>query len=233
MSESAIALSRISEKKVPKRGYFLLIPWMAIGTIWLQLNTGLDQATVTFYFGLLMAGSVSLLTIGLVEPDMVNDLARLKLLPFILFFGIFMGGLFVAFGIGDYIFNGAITRSHFQSLQFLNFLGLTILVVAPVETLFFQYIAPKLMTMTLAPYGLGALGAIFAQVTFGGFHFVAYGGDVLSMGMAVVLGTGFYAIRRASDEWGLGGAMGAHAGWNISVTLFRATVLGTFIGGWM
>ena len=233
MSEgTALAMPRISEERVPRRGYFLLIPWMAIGTIWIQANTGLDQATVTFYFGLLIAGSLSLLTIGFVEPKMVSDLTRLKLLPFILFFGIFMAGIFVVFGIGNYVTNGSITKGSANAFEFVNFLALTILIIAPVETLVFQYIAPKLWTMTLAPYGMASLGAIFAQFTFGGFHYFAYGGSAISMALAVALGLGFYAIRRASDTWGLGGAMGAHAGWNISVTVFRAVMAGTIIGGW-
>jgi hypothetical protein len=58
------------EEKTPSKGYFLLVPWLLIGTIWLGLNTGLDPQALTFYFQLLVAGSLAIVIGDKVWPKM-------------------------------------------------------------------------------------------------------------------------------------------------------------------
>ncbi len=210
------------------RGIFLLVPWMLIGTLWLRLNTGLDQGVVDFYIALLQAGALALVLGMVFEPKFGRDLALLKLLPFVLLFLILFVGVFLTFGVISWASNGEPVIVRTNGTEFANFLGLTILIVAPVETLVFQYVIPKLVTVSMrsmdeaTPKGLrlSLFGGMLSQFTFGGFHYVAYNHDLGAMLMAVVLGIGFYALVRLSPRWGLGAAMGAHAGWNIGVSVF-------------
>jgi hypothetical protein len=213
---------------------------MLIGVLWLRLNTGLDQGVVDFYIALLQAGVLALVLGMLFEPKFGRDLTLLKPLYFVLLFLILLVGVFLAFAAISYGSNGTVVVTRTNGTEFANFLGLTILVVAPVETLVFQYVIPKLVTLQLrsmdesTPKGfrLSVFGGMLSQFTFGGFHYVAYNHDLGSMLMAVVLGIGFYALVRASPKWGLGAAMGAHAGWNIGVSVFNVQVLqGVLMGG--
>lgn len=216
-----------------QRGVFLLVPWMLIGTLWLRLNTGLDPGVVDFYIALLQAGALALVLGMVFEPKFGRDLTSLKLLPFILLFLLLFVGMFIAFSAISYASNGDIMINKINGTEFANFLGLTILIVAPVETLVFQYVIPKLATLQLrsmdesTPKGfrLSVFGGMLSQLTFGGFHYVAYNHDVGAMLMAVVLGIGFYALVRLSPVWGLGAAMGAHAGWNVAVSVFNVQAL--------
>jgi len=207
-----------------RKGFFILVPWMLLGTVWLRVNTGLDPGTVDFYFSLLVAGAISLLIGMYYLPSFASELGSLKLLPFVLFFGVAMGLVFITFAGVSVLKTGALSSTHHNASEFANFLALTILIVAPVETLVFQFILPKLMTLTLYPYGLAALGGVLAQVAFGGFHYVAYSHNLISMGAAIILGVGFYTVVRSSDVWGLGAGMGLHAGWNISVTVIAVAI---------
>ncbi len=216
-----------------QRGVFLLVPWMLIGTLWLRLNTGLDPSVVDFYIALLQAGALALVLGMVFEPKFGRDLTKLKLLPFILLFLLLFVALFVTFATMSWAVDGKIVINKTNGTEFANFLGLTILIVAPVETLVFQYVIPKLVTLQLrsmdesTPRGvrLSVYGGMLSQLTFGGFHYVAYGQSVNAMLMAVALGIGFYALVRLSPVWGLGAAMGAHAGWNIGVTVFHVQAL--------
>ncbi len=228
MSNSLI-VPKLYEEHVPRRGYFLLIPWMLIGTVWLRVNTGIDSATVDFYFSLLVAGSLALVIAAYAEPRFNRDLAGLKLLPFILMFGIAMLSIFTVFALISFS-GGDWTPPGFNESVFANYIMMTIFLVAPVETLVFQFVVPKLTTLMLANANLHVMGGILSQVTFGLFHYVAYGGSFGAMGMAFMLGVGFYAVVKVSKQWGLGAAMGVHAGWNISVTLFNLSVFAGMLG---
>jgi len=222
---------RLYEEVRPKKGYFLLVPWMLIGTLWVRLNTGIDPDTVDFYFSLLVAGSLCLVIAGLVEPKFNAELSRLKLLPFILMFTLAMVGIFIAFSFIQVLGEGELESTTSNPTMFANFVAMTILLVAPVETLVFQFVIPKLTTIQLANAGLHTIGGLLSQVTFGLFHYVAYSHSITSMILAILLGMGFYAIVKSSKTWGLGAAMGAHAGWNISVSLFSVGVLPDILGG--
>jgi hypothetical protein len=222
---------RLYEEIGPKRGYFLLVPWMLIGTLWVRLNTGIDPDVVDFYFSLLVAGSLCLVIAGWVEPKFNQELSRLKLLPFVLMFSLGLIALFIVFSVIQILGNGEFISPKYNSTTFANFMAMTILLVAPVETLVFQFIIPKLTTLQLANAGLQTMGGLLSQVTFGLFHFVAYDQNVWSMLMAILLGMGFYALVRTSKVWGLGAAMGVHAGWNISVTVFNVSIFSGILGG--
>jgi hypothetical protein len=215
---------RLYEDVAPKKGYFFLVPWMLIGTLWVRLNTGIDPGVVDFYFSLLVAGSLCLVIAGFAEPRFNKELSRLKLLPFLEMFSIGMVAIFIAFMFMQ-AFSGEISFKQYNPTVCSNFIAMTILLVAPVETLVFQYIIPKLTTMQLASAGLQTLGGLLSQVTFGMFHYVAYDHNVWSMVMAIFLGMGFYALVRTSKTWGLGAAMGVHAGWNIAVSVFNVSII--------
>jgi len=221
---SSLERLELHEEKPSRRGYFLLVPWMLIGIVWLRVNTGLDPGTVDFYTALLEAGAISLVLITVFEPKLVSDLARLKTSFFILMFGVTLGIVLAFFIVLSYATEGELTFNKQNGAVLANFMGLTILVVAPVETLVFQYVIPKLATMQLASFRMELAGGVLSQFTFGGFHFVAYNHSFTAMLMAVLLGIGFYALVRFSPVWGLGAAMGAHAGWNIGVTLIPLSV---------
>jgi hypothetical protein len=224
------SLPRLYEDE-PKRGIVLLVPWMLFGTIWLGLSTTLPPTTVDFYFGLLVAGSLALIFVYIFDRSVADELSELKLFPFVLFFGIAMTGVFVGFSVIRLLTTGTYEVNQYQPTQFANYLTLTILIVAPVETLVFQYVLPKMSSMALKGAKLSLLGGIAAQGTFAGFHYAAYSQDVVSMGFAFMLGIGFYALVKMSPVWGLGAAIGAHAGWNISIALLNPDYYSGALGG--
>ncbi len=234
------SLPRLYEENVPRKTIVLLVPWMLFGTLWLRLNAGLDQATVEFYFSLLTAGALSLLFLAVMDPGIKRELAKLKLLPFVMYFGIFMAGVVVLFAVASLLSAGTIDAQQSESAIFATFLVTTILVVAPIETLVFQWILPKISTMSLKSVdvptkkrvlGLAVFGGVLSQLTFAGFHYLAYNHDLASMGVAFVIGLGFYGLVKSSPVWGLGAAMGAHAGWNIAVSVLSVGSLGAIFGG--
>jgi hypothetical protein len=227
---------RLMEEVRPKRGYFLLVPWMLIGTLWVRLNTGVNPESVSVYFSLLVAGALSLVIAAFVEPKFNAELARLKLLPFVTMFSLGLVTIFIVFTTIQMLGSGSLNHPGMNQTTWANFIAFTILIVAPVETLVFQFVIPKLTTLTLASVRMQNFGGFLSQVTFGLFHWVAYseGGhpSAYSIVMAIFLGMGFYAVVRSSAVWGLGAAMGLHAGWNLSVMMFNATILQSVIGGW-
>lgn len=77
-------------------------------------------------------------------------------------------------------------------------------VVATSEELVFRGILPQF------------LGWLPAQVVFGLFHFVAYGGDWSGILFATLAGTLFYLIARHTSIYT---AMGVHTAWNIFALL--------------
>jgi hypothetical protein len=212
------SLPRLHEVE-PRKGFVLLVPWMMFGLVWLGMNQYIGQTTVTLYFSLLVAGTVSLVMIDRLDRTAMRELTELKLLPFVLFFGLALAGVFLAFAAIRLSTVGTLFVNTYNPATFSNFLATTVLVVAPVETLVFQYVLPKVSTMTMKTANLAILGGIMAQLTFAGFHYFAYSYDWLSMGFVFVLGIGFYALVKLSPVWGLGAAMGAHSGWNIAVAL--------------
>lgn len=213
------SLPRLHEVE-PRKGFVLLVPWMMFGLVWLGMNQYIGQTTVSLYFSLLVAGTVSLVMIDRLDRSAMRELEEIKLLPFIIFFGIALAGVFIAFAA---VRLSTVEAFHFNTYSnpavFANFLATTVLVVAPVETLVFQYILPKVSTMSLKTANLAILGGIAAQGTFAGFHYFAYSYDWMAMGFVFILGVGFYALVKLSPVWGLGAAMGAHSGWNIAVAL--------------
>lgn len=244
MSESGASLPRLYEegtlKGESRKGYVLLVPWMLIGVLWLRLNSGLDQSEVDFYFGLLVAGSMSLWFLDRADPRVYRDLAKLKLLPFVLFFGLLLLGVFVAFAGLTLLSTGKLTIYRSEPVLFGNFLAGTALIVAPIETLVFQYIVPKISTMSLKnadstrrrdQVSLGIFGGVLSQGTFAGFHYAVSGHSLGSMAVIFLLGMGFYSLVRMSPVWGLGAAMGAHSGWNIAIAVFTAAGAGQVLGG--
>jgi hypothetical protein len=214
---------RLYEDIVPRRGYFLLIPWMLIGTVWLRVNTGIDPTVVDVYFGLLVAGAMALVITALIEPRVNRDLAKLKLLPFILMFGLAMVAVYVMFALMAFS-DPHVQLPDFNETEYANYMAITILLVAPIETLVFQFIVPKLATVSLASSNLQSLGGILSQVTFAGFHYFTYEGSGPAMFVVFLLGIGFYAVVRSNKVWGLGAAMGLHAGWNLGVTTFNVSI---------
>lgn len=213
------SLPRLHEVE-PRKGFVLLVPWMMFGLVWLGMNQYIGQTTVTLYFSLLVAGTVSLVMIDRLDRSAMRDLEAIKLLPLVMFYGIALAGVFIAFAAVRLSTVGTLTFNTYSNpAVFANFLATTALVVAPVETLVFQYILPKISTMTLKTANLALLGGITAQVTFAGFHYFAYSYDWLAMGFVFILGVGFYALVKLSPVWGLGAAMGAHCGWNIAIAL--------------
>lgn len=234
------SLPRLYEENVPRKAIVLLVPWMLFGTLWLRLNAGLDQAQVEYYFSLLTAGALSLLFMAVMDPGIKRELAKLKLLPFVMYFGIFMAGVVVLFAAIALLLAGTIDVIQSESAIFATFLITTILVVAPIETIVFQWILPKISTMSLRSVdvptkkraiGLWILGGVFSQGSFAGFHYMATNHDLASMGFVFMLGLGLYALVKTSPVWGLGAAMGAHAGWNIAVSIFDIGSLGAIFGG--
>lgn len=226
---------RLYEDIRPRRGYFLLVPWMLIGTLWVRLNTGINPESVSLYFSLLVAGSLSLVIAALVEPRFNTELARLKLLPFVTMFALGLVTVFLIFTAIQILGSGGITKPGNNQTEWANYIAYTILIVAPVETMVFQFIIPKLTTLSLATMSMQNLGGFLSQVTFGLFHYVAYqqGGENPwgAMVIAIFLGMGFYAVVRSSMVWGLGAAMGLHAGWNISVSLYSMEFFQDILGG--
>ena len=75
-------------------------------------------------------------------------------------------------------------------------------IVGVAETFIFQATLPKLIT------------PIPAQVLFGVFHVSAYGGDIMSVLLAIVAGLIFYAITKYANMYA---AMGTHAGYNVAI----------------
>lgn len=45
---SSLSSLELHEEKPSRRGYFLLVPWMLMGIVWLRVNTGLDPSAVDF-----------------------------------------------------------------------------------------------------------------------------------------------------------------------------------------
>lgn len=206
----------------------------------MKLNSGIDPAQVDFYFGLLIAGAISLFFLDRADPRIYRNLAKLKLLPFVIFFGILFLGVFVAFAGFELLSAGTLTINRSEPTLFANFLAGTILIVAPVETLVFQYIVPKISTMSLKSadsprrrdqISLGIFGGVLSQGTFAGFHYAVSGHSIGSMAVIFLLGLGFYALVRSSSVWGLGAAMGAHSGWNVAVAVLSAAGGSTVLGG--
>jgi len=209
---------------------------MLIGTLWVRLNTGIDPESVSLYFSLLVAGALALVIAAFVEPKFNAELARLKLLPFVTMFSLGLVTIFLIFTTIQIMGTGGVDKPGMNQTTWANFIAFTVLIVAPVETIVFQFVIPKLTTLSLATVRLQNLGGFLSQVTFGLFHWVAYSqtgqSPYTSMVIAMFLGMGFYAVVRSSNVWGLGAAMGLHAGWNISVKLMNATFLQSIIGGW-
>lgn len=207
-----------------RRGYFLLIPWLLIGAMWLRVNSGLDRDTVDLYYGLLTGGSISLIMMALWEPQLIDGLKKIKPSLFISFFAVCMAVVIAVFGIGNVISNQGLTITSMPTAEFANYLMFTIFLVAPIETLVFQFIIPKMATLTLRNLRFEVAAGVTSQLTFGGFHFATYtqssGNPIAAMMSAVMLGIVFYIVVRLSDEWGLGAAMGLHAGYNISLVFF-------------
>lgn len=233
MNGDARGFPRLHEEHTPRKGYVLLIPWMLMGALWLKLSTGLNQSDLTFYFSLLVAGAISLMFLIQNEPKVNDQLARLKLLPFVWAFGLAMAGVIAAVTAIRLLSAGSVTFNHFQLVEIVNFIAVTCLIIAPIETLVFQFIMPKITTMSLhsidtstkkGVFQFAMLGGVVSQFTFAGFHYAAYNHDLGSMGFAFALGLGFYTLVLASPEWGLGAAMGAHAGWNIIVGIFSGSL---------
>jgi membrane protease YdiL (CAAX protease family) len=58
------------------------------------------------------------------------------------------------------------------------------------------------------------ISVIPAQVLFGLFHYSAYGGNPLSILIAIIAGFVFYGVMKFTNIWT---AMGAHAAWNVAI----------------
>lgn len=226
---------RLYEGVQPKRGYFLLVPWMLIATLWLRLNTGISQGLVDFYFSLLVAGSISLVLVGLFEPRFNAELTKLKLVPFLTMYAVAFVVVFLIFATYNVLTSGHVESFDYTEVVWANKIAYTIFIVAPIETLVFQFIIPKLTTITLATVKAQTFGGFLSQVSFGLFHYAAYTHTTPNPAFAIlsatVLGMVFYAIVRSSLVWGLGAAMGLHAGWNISVSLFPVRIFQDVLGG--
>ena len=74
------------------------------------------------------------------------------------------------------------------------------LIVAVAEEAVFRGFLPLLITPVLA------------QIAFGVFHYSAYGGDMMSILIAIFAGFLFYFVMRKTNIWTV---MGAHAGYNL------------------
>ncbi len=225
------------------RGASLLIPTVLLGVIWLNLNTGIDRSLADFYQILMIIGALGYLYALKVNPKFEQDLKQIRISSFVRAYVALSFFIISLFMIGTIMWFGSLDVAHAFPASWGNYLVTTLFIVAPVETLVFQFVAPKLISSALATkYTSRAqlYGGLIAQGSFGLFHFKACGGDIAapfsgaviaSMMVAVVLGIVFYTIVVQFPTWGLGGAMGLHAGWNISVVLFQLTILGSVLGG--
>jgi len=218
---------QLGETPTPSRkGYFLLIPWMLLGAIWLRINTGLDRDTVEIYTFLLLASVVSLLVVLWFEPKMADEMKHWKFVPFVLMYGVMMAIIITAFAVGTIIQTGTLTVTKENPEIFGNNVMMTVLLVAPIETLAFQWILPKSMYISLKVLRFESVSGILAQIPFALFHWsnpnynTIYGHNWTGLLAAFFLGVVFYIMVRISRVWGPGCTMGAHAGWNISILFF-------------
>lgn len=220
---SAKGEPREASVRKSRRGTIILIPWLMSIPLWLMTNRMMDDRTVIVYLFMALTSAVSFFflihpTLG--EPRFADELGRIKTSSSIMFYCLFFMAMPLIFIGGSFVLNGAYTAGTVMPEIFVNKLISTMLVVAPVETFVFQWVYPKVTAMLLSfDTRLEVNAGYLSQVIFGVFHFTAYGGDVFSMLIAVGLGCLFYTIVRASPAWGLLGAMGAHAGYNISIFL--------------
>lgn len=229
------------EKPVsPRKGAALLIPAVLMGMMWLGINsTTLDKSLVATYKDLLIVGAIGYLFLIVVvkSQSAVKDMERVKLFPhFFLGYTACAVIVFMVFVFGLLYFQGGLNAVTALPEVWAAFLLSTCLVIAPVETLTFQFIFPKLLSASLANKAhpkMQNAGGILSQVLFGVFHFNAYGGNALSIIVAIVLGIVFYTLVVQFPSWGLGGAMGAHASYNIAIVAFGLTGAGSIFGGGM
>jgi hypothetical protein len=81
-------------------------------------------------------------------------------------------------------------------------------VVVPYETFIFVFFLPKLL-----PDYLGIPSWIWSSASFGGFHYYAFQGDLLAMGIAFGFNIGWYLMYRAGERYsflGIGAVMAMH-----------------------
>ena len=225
------------------RGASLLIFTVLLGVLWLNLNAGIDKSLADFYTVLMIIGALGYLFVIKEDKKFEQALRNIKVASFIRAYVALSLFTIAAFMIGSIMWSGNLNTANAFAGSWANFLATTLFIIAPVETLVFQFIMPKIITIALASKDskrTQIYGGLIAQVSFGLFHFRAYGGDIAnpfagtvatSMTIAVILGIVFYWVVVQSPTWGLGGAMGLHAGWNISVVLFQLTILGSILGG--
>lgn len=89
------------------------------------------------------------------------------------------------------------------------------LVVAIGEELIFRYGFPSLL-----PFLRPMVAQTISAVAFGFFHWQAYGGNLGSVTVAILMGLVFGAITVLYPRRGLIGVMGVHAGYNLTVLGF-------------
>jgi hypothetical protein len=225
------------------RGASLLIFTVLLGVLWLNLNTGIDKSLADFYTVLMIIGALGYLFVIKEDKKFEQALRSIKLASFIRAYVALSLFTVAAFMVGSIMWFGNLNTANAFAGSWANFLATTLFIIAPVETLVFQFVMPKIITVALATEDnrkTQIYGGLIAQVSFGLFHFKTYGGDIASpfsgtviasMVVAIVLGVVFYWVVVQFPTWGLGGAMGLHAGWNISVVLFQLVILGSILGG--
>lgn len=95
----------------------------------------------------------------------------------------------------------------------LHYILMQVFTVAYTEEVVFRAIFPEF------------LNDLLSAGTFGMFHWAVYGKSLLLVGVAVALGLMFAVVR---DRFGITGAIGAHAAWNLKAQgVLDAIVRGT------
>lgn len=223
----------LTERLPPKksRGVFLLIPLLLAGLMWMQANTGLDKSVVQFYILLLLTASASLTWVVMVDPKTLDELRKIK--PFFFTFAYILLFAFVIGFIFVLVYANTGGRPNFLHTSWeiaLNFIGMQMIIVAPVETIMFQVVLPKTLTISLSGVHAEGLSWGVSQLAFGFFHWGVYGGDVGSLASAVMLGIVFLTLVKLSPVYGIGCAMGAHASVNICITFFQLSSIAGVVG---
>jgi hypothetical protein len=224
----------LGEPKPPKksRGMFLLIPLLLAALLFFQANTGMDKNVIIFYILLLLTASASLQWVmDFDDPKTLNELRKIK--PFFFAFAYMLLFVLVIGVVFVLVYANTGGKPNFLRTSWelgLNYIGMQCIVVAPVETIFFQYVLPKTLNLSLSGVGAEGLSWGMSQVTFGLFHSSVYGWSLTAMLSAVMLGIIFLTLVKLSPVWGLGSAMGTHASLNVCITFFQLSSVVTIAG---